>query len=131
MIYQAVSTKKVDYLGTLPKPQQRSRGTLMKFLDHLRNAFIGWIAGLLVTAGFSWLWQQIFPVIDRTGQGAALPYVLLFILAGVSPVAIAGGIIGGRLPKEGGVTQQLQYAALFGALFIIPVACFLFWYTAW
>jgi hypothetical protein len=103
----------------------------MKFLRHLRNAFSGLVAGLLITAGFAWLWQQLFPVIDRTGQGAGLPVVLSFILALVAPLAIAGGIIGGRLPKEGGPIQQLWYSMLFGALLPIPFACFLFWYTGW
>jgi len=103
----------------------------MKFVQHLINGLAGWIAGLLLTWGFSALWQQIFPVIDRTGQGSGMLTVLTFILLGISPIAIAGGVIGGRLPKEGGKLQQIFYAALLGALFPIPFACFLFWYTAW
>ncbi len=101
----------------------------MKILRHLRNALVGWAAGLLFCFGFSALWRQAMPVVDRTGQGAALPVVLLLILALVSPFAIAGGIIGGRLPKEGGIVQQILYAILFGALFPVPFSCFLFWYT--
>lgn len=103
----------------------------MKFAQHLLNALSGWIAGLLMTGGFSFLWQQIFPVVDRTGQGPGLLTVLSLIFLIISPVAIVAGIIGGRLPKEGGRLQQMLYAALFGALFPIPFACFLFWYTAW
>ncbi len=104
---------------------------IMKIVNHLRNARTGWIAGLLFTAGFAWLWQRMFPVIDRTGQGAAIPVILFLILAIVSPLAIAGGVIGGRLPKEGGTIQQILYAVLFGVLFPIPFSCFLFWYTGW
>ena len=103
----------------------------MKFTHHLRNALSGWIAGLLFTIAFGWLWQQIFPVMDRTGQGDALPVVLSLILVLISPLAIAGGVIGGRLPKEGGIWQQIFYAALFGTLFPVPFECFLFWYTGW
>lgn len=103
----------------------------MKILRHLRNALVGWIAGLLFCVGFAWLWQQIIPVIDRTGRGAALPMVLGLILALISPLAIAGGVIGGNLPKEGGPIQQIFYALLFGILLTVPVSCFLFWYTGW
>lgn len=103
----------------------------MKFAQHLLNALSGWIAGLAITAGFSFLWQQIFPVMDRTGQGPGMLMVLGLILLGISPLAIAGGVIGGRMPKEGGRGQQVVYSMLFGALFALPFACFLFWYTAW
>ena len=72
----------------------------MKIAQHLLNALSGWIAGLLITLGFSYIWQQIFPVIDRTGQGSSLPTVLTIILLIITPVSIAGGVIGGRLPRE-------------------------------
>lgn len=103
----------------------------MKIRQLLLNALSGWVAGVLIAAGFSFLWQQIFPVIDRSGQGAGMFIALAIILSILSPFAIAGGIIGGRIPKEGGKLQQVLYAALFGALFTIPFSCFLFWYTAW
>ncbi len=103
----------------------------MKILRHFRNALVGWIAGLLFSTGFAWLWQQIMPVIERTGKGAAFPVVLSLILALISPLAIAGGIIGGNLPKEGGTIQQIFYASLFGVILTVPVSCFLFWYTGW
>ncbi len=103
----------------------------MKIVQHLLNALSGWIAGVLVTLGFSYIWQQIFPVIDRTGQGSSLPAVLAIILIIITPVSIAGGVIGGRLPRESGRAGQLMYAALFGALFAVPFACFLFWYLGW
>jgi hypothetical protein len=103
----------------------------MKIRRLLFNALSGWVAGLLITAGFSFIWQQIFPVIDRSGQGPGVLIVLSIILLIVSPIAIAGGIIGGRIPKEGGALQQVLYAAFFGAIFPLPFACFLFWYTAW
>jgi hypothetical protein len=103
----------------------------MKVLGYLRNALVGWLAGLLFALGSSWLWQQVFPVVDRTGTGPTLLIVLLTILAIVSPFAIAGGVIGGRLPREGGINQQIIYAALFGALFQIPFSCFLFWFLQW
>jgi hypothetical protein len=103
----------------------------MKFHQHIRNAVSGWIAGLVIALGFSWLWHQILPVEGQSLQRPTILMEILVILALVSPFAIAGGIIGGRLPKEGGVSQQVLYSALLGSLFILPVSCFLFWYLAW
>ena len=103
----------------------------MKIGQHLINGLFGWLAGLIITIGFSFLWQQLLPVIDRTGQGTGIPYVLSFILLIITPIAFAGGVIGGRIPREGGKRQQILYAAIFGAIFPLPFACFLFWYTGW
>ena len=103
----------------------------MKFSQHLLNALIGLIFGLLVVFGFSYLWQAVMPVVDRTGQGNTYGLVLTVILFLLTPVTIAGGVIGGRIPREGGRTQMFIYAALFGGLFAIPFSCFLFWYTGW
>jgi hypothetical protein len=103
----------------------------MKITHHLLNALTGWAAGLLATFLFSMLWQQVLPVVERTGQGAVKMPLLIIILAIVSPLMFAGGVIGGRLPREGGRVQMLVYAALFGVLFAIPVSCFLFWYSGW
>lgn len=103
----------------------------MKILQHLFNALVGWIVGLLITVGFAFLWLNIIPVIDRTGQGASLLVVLRSILIMVSPAAIIGGLIGGRMPKEGGRKNQFLAAAIFGLLFPLPFACYLFWYLGW
>ena len=103
----------------------------MKILQHILNALVGWIAGLLITVGFAFLWLKIIPEIDRTGQGRGFWTILSLILLVISPAAIAGGVIGGRLPKEGGRTNQMLYATIFGLLFPLPFACFLFWYTGW
>lgn len=100
-----------------------------KAVQILVSALSGWAAGLLIVLGFSFLWLKIIPVVDRAGQGPGFWKVLTFIFLLISPVAIAGGIIGGRLPKEGGRLNQLVYAALFGLFFPLPFACFLLWYT--
>jgi hypothetical protein len=103
----------------------------MKLSHHLINALCGWAAGLLSTILFSILWKQVIPVVDRTGQGASLMPLIILILLVLTPITIAGGVIGGRIPREGGKGQMLIYAILFGVLFSIPFSCFLFWYTAW
>jgi hypothetical protein len=103
----------------------------MKILHNIGFALTGWIAGLLVTVGFSFLWLRVLPVVERTGQGAGFFSALGLILLLVSPAPLVGGLVGGRLPKEGGLKNQLAYAAIFGILFALPFACFLFWYTGW
>ena len=103
----------------------------MKIGQYLVNALVGWIVGLLITVGFAFLWLNVIPVIDRTGQGATLQYTLIYILAWISPFAIIGGLVGGRLPKEGGWKNQIIASVIFGLLFPLPIACFLFWYTSW
>jgi hypothetical protein len=103
----------------------------MKILQHILNALVGWIAGLLITVGFAFLWLKIIPEIDRVGQGRGFWTILSLILLVVSPAAIAGGVIGGRLPKEGGRINQMLYATIFGLLFPLPFACFIFWYIQW
>ncbi len=103
----------------------------MKIRYYIQNAFIGLVAGLLVTVGFSYLWQAVIPIEDRTSKGPYQLSVLGIILLLIALPALAGGIIGGRIPKEGGVKNQLFLGILFGALFVLPFACFLFWYIQW
>jgi hypothetical protein len=103
----------------------------MKISRHLLNALSGWVAGIVITLLFGFLWKNVFPVVDGTGQGASLPYTLGFILLIISFPAIAGGVIGGRVIKEGGHNEQIRYAAIIGALATLPFSCFLFWYLAW
>jgi len=60
------------------------------------------------------------------GSGLLIIVGILLIL--VSPLALAGSIIGSRIPKEGGRMGQLLMAAVFGVIFSLPVACFVLWY---
>jgi hypothetical protein len=113
------------------QPHVHEGSFLMKISHHLINALVGLVSGILITIGFSYLWKAILPVVDRTGQGASQPIVLTIILILLVPITIAGGVIGGRIPREGGKNEALVYAALFGVLFALPFSCFLFWYTGW
>ncbi len=103
----------------------------MKIRYYLQNAFTGLAAGLLITVGFSYIWQFVIPIEDRTSRGPYQLSVFGIILLLVALPALAGGIIGGRIPKEGGVRNQLVLALLFGAFFVLPFACFIFWYIQW
>jgi hypothetical protein len=103
----------------------------MKIPFILQNALTGLAAGLLVTLGFNLIWQKTIPIVDRTSAGPFNLEALGIILLAVALPAIAGGIVGGRIPKEGNPGNQLTLAALFGALFVLPFACFIFWYIQW
>ena len=103
----------------------------MKIRFILLYALTGLAAGLLVTVGFNFIWQKVIPIVERTSIGPYYLTALGMILLAVALPAIAGGVIGGRIPKEGGLKNQLTLAAIFGALFVLPFACFIFWYIQW
>jgi len=89
----------------------------------------GLVAGSLTTLLLGFIWLNIFPVIERTGQGSGLTAVLTFILGVLSPISIIAGIIGGLIPREGSMKDHLLYAAIISVFTTFPFAAFLFWYT--
>lgn len=105
----------------------------MKLAAILRFAATGWVAGALALVTLSFVWPAIFPGIVNynhyysTGAGPSLALIVLIDLAAASLPAIIGGIIGGQIPKEGGRTQQLLVAALFGIILALPCGCFGLW----
>jgi hypothetical protein len=102
---------------------------IKKIVNHFLNALTGWIIGLLTTLVLSFLWLNVIPVMDRTGQGPGLPMVIWVLMQMVSPFSIVGGFLGGMIPKEGGRKDQAIYASVLSAFLTTPVALFLFWYT--
>ena len=103
----------------------------MKIRYILQNALTGLVIGWLVTVGFSYVWQIVFPIKERSSIGPYHLKALGVILLAVALPAIAGGVIGGWIPKEGGLKNQLILAAIFSAFFVLPFACFIFWYIQW
>src|SRR5207244_5830681 len=74
----------------------------MTLREHLLFAFTGWLAGVCIMLGVGFI---IFPALVGTphsfGAGPDRLILRLVVLL-VSPVALLGGLVGGRLPKEGG-----------------------------
>ena len=103
----------------------------MKIRYILINALIGLVAGWLITVGFSYIWQKVVPIEERTSIAPYHLTALGVILIVLALPALAGGVIGGRIPREGGLKNQFILAAIFGALFVLPFACFIFWYVQW
>jgi len=103
----------------------------MKIRYILQNALTGLVIGWLVTIGFNFIWLKVVPIEERSSMGPYYLKALGAILLAVALPAIAGGVIGGWIPREGGLKNQLVLATIFGALFVLPFACFIFWYIQW
>ncbi len=105
----------------------------MKLGALFRFAVAGWLAGVLALVLLSFVWPAIFPGFvnynhyDPTGPSPNLVAIVLTDLAAASLPAIIGGVVGGRIPKEGGHNQQLLVAAVFGMIFALPCGCFGLW----
>src|SRR5258708_24618311 len=102
----------------------------MKVAALLRFAFVGWVAGVLALILLSLVWPNVMPGCvhyshyDPTGPAPNLVLIVAVILAAASLPAIIGGVIGGRISKEGGNRQQLIMAGIFGIILALPVGCF-------
>ena len=103
----------------------------MSIRSSMLFALVGWLAGLCATLGNGFV---IFPAL--VGNPPALGLGAQFLILGavlllVTPAALIGGLIGGRLPKEGGRNGQLIMAGILGVLAALPLSCVGFWYSGW
>jgi hypothetical protein len=101
-----------------------------------RFAIRGWIAGGLTTLALGLIWPIIFPAILRInhyyGVGPGLPVILLIMLALVTPPALLGGFVGGRVAREGGQSGQRMAAVIGGIIAAVPFGCGALWFfTGW
>jgi hypothetical protein len=102
----------------------------VKVVALLRSAVTGWVAGVLALLLLTAVWPSIFPGFvnylhyDPAGPPPNIPLVVLTIIGVASLPAIIGGVVGGRLPKEGGNRQALLMAGIFGIILAVPVGCF-------
>jgi hypothetical protein len=103
----------------------------MKASQMILSALVGWIAGMVSLLVWSFLWPQIMPM---AGRASALPgfwKMLLVLMLVMTPFGLVGGLIGGRLAREGGRRGQFIYAAALGALLTVVFGTCAFWYTGW
>jgi len=108
----------------------------MKIRRTLSLALTGWVAGVIAAVGMGFCWPIIFPAIVRNehyyGAGPSLPFIIGLVSIFASPAALVGGLIGGRIPREGGQTDEIIMAVIFGVLLSTPFACYGFWiFTGW
>lgn len=108
----------------------------MKLRPWLTFGLIGWLAGGLAALIFSVAWPAVFPAVLRGdglyGDLPSLPVMSALVVAAASPGAFVGGLIGGRVPNEGGEVEQRWVAAIGGVLLAAPFACGGLWFfTGW
>ena len=97
----------------------------------LSYAIIGWIAGVAAAVVLVLVWPSIFPAITRPehyyGYVPSLFQLMLLAIVIMTPAAVVGGIVGGRLSIEGGDRGQRMIAVIIAFLFSLPFGCFVFW----
>jgi hypothetical protein len=108
----------------------------MKIPRPLLFALTGWVVGAIATISIGLSWPAIFPAISVVehyyGAGPSLFTIIGFGIILSSPGGLVGGLIGSRIPKEGGQNEQFMMAAIMGIIFSLPIACmFLRFFTGW
>ena len=108
----------------------------MKIPRPIVFALTGWLVGAIVILGVGFSWPKIFPAIVLVehyyGGGPNLVTIIAFSIILASPGGLIGGLIGSRIPREGGSREQLYMAGIMGIIFSLPFACMILWFfTGW
>lgn len=108
----------------------------MKIPKLLAFALTGWLAAVIATIGFGLFWPAIFPAIVEVGHyygaGPGLLTIIGFAIILASPGGLVGGLIGSRIPREGGQNEQFMMAAIVGVVLALPVVIMVLWFfTGW
>ncbi len=108
----------------------------MKIPRPLVYALTGWLVGAIAAVAIGLAWPSIFPAIVLVehyyGAGPSLFNIIVFSVLLASPGGLVGGLIGSRIPREGGQTEQLYMAGIMGIIFSLPFACMILWFfTGW
>ena len=103
----------------------------MRILKNARYLLAGWLAGVVTIFALNSIWPIIFPGIVQAqhydSPAIGLPFILAVTLVIATPAALIGGLVGSRLPREGGRAEQTIVAALIGAILVIPFGCASLW----
>jgi hypothetical protein len=108
----------------------------MKIPRPLVFALTGWLVGAIAIVLIGFAWPSIFPAIvvveHYYGAGPGLLAIIGVSLLLASPGGLIGGLIGSRIPREGGRSEQLYMAGIMGIIFSLPLACMILWFfTGW
>jgi hypothetical protein len=108
----------------------------MKIPKPLAFALTGWLVGAIAIIVIGFFWPKIFPAIvvveHYYGAGPGLFTIVIFSILLASPGGLVGGLIGSRIPREGGQNEQFIMAGLMGIIFSLPFACLILWFfTGW
>jgi hypothetical protein len=92
----------------------------------------GWLAMVAAVFLIGFGWPSIFPSGEKLAEfyhsNIGYPLVVLTALLIATPVALVGGLIGSRLPREGGRFDQHVAAALVAIMLSLPLSCLVLWY---
>lgn len=103
----------------------------MTLRRYLLFAGLGWLAAAGMVLALGVCSVAVFPGIVRFAGASVtllgLPSVVLVPLLLASLPGMVGGLLGGRIPIEGGAQDQWQMAAICGVLAAVPFACFVLW----
>jgi hypothetical protein len=103
----------------------------MKLRRMIRFAGIGWIAGALLILLLAFVITPATIGSKHSLLNQADLLVLGLVLLGMTPGAMLGGILGGRMSYEGGGSGQMIMAGIIGLLLSIPFGCMGFWFLGW
>ena len=108
----------------------------MKIPRPLVYALTGRLVGAIAAVAIGLAWPSIFPAIVLVehyyGAGPSLFNITVFSVLLASPGGLVGGLIGSRIPREGGQTEQFYMAGIMGIIFALPFACMILWFfTGW
>jgi hypothetical protein len=108
----------------------------MKIPRPLAFALTGWLVGAIAIVVVGLSWPSIFPAIvvveHYYGDGPGLLTIVGVGILLASPGGLVGGLIGSRIPREGGQMEQFGMAGIMGIIFSLPFACMILWFfTGW
>ncbi|MEP7356885.1 MAG: hypothetical protein ABI847_06560 [Anaerolineales bacterium] len=93
---------------------------------------IGWGASVAAILLLGIGWPSVFPSGQKLevfyGSAYGFPLVVLTAIILGTPAAIIGGLVGSRIPREGGRKEQITAAAITGILLALPFSCLVLWY---
>jgi hypothetical protein len=109
---------------------------LSKFPPVLLFALTGWLAGGLAILLLGMIWPAIFPGILRSNHYyndyPNLFLILLVAILTATPATLIGGVVGGRLAREGGQREQVIIAIIGGIVVALPFGCYGLWvFSGW
>lgn len=101
-------------------------------MQDLRLTLLGWFSGIISTIVLGLLWPYIFPAIINPeryyGAGPGLFTIIGLVLVVITPAALLGGFVGGRINQEGGASSQRIVSMLVGMILSLPFACMGLWF---
>jgi MFS family permease len=107
-----------------------------RFPQFILHAGVGLLADAVGSLVIGVIFPIAFPSIVRLdhyyGVGPSVPWLMVLAFLVSVPFSLVGGIVGGRVIREGGRREQLMAAAILGFLAALPFGFCSFWvFNGW